>query len=42
MLFSDRGDWNNSVADDPAHIMPVLDSKVKNSPLNSRSAGWKR
>ena len=38
MLFSDRGDWNNSVADDPAHIMPVLDSKVKNSPLNSRSA----
>ena len=38
MLFSDRGDWNNSVTDDPAHIMPGLDPKVKNSPLNSRSA----
>ena len=38
MLFSDRGDWKNSVADHAAHIMPVLDSKVKNSPLNSRSA----
>ena len=38
MLFSDRGDCNNSVADDPAHIMPGLDSKVKNSPLHSRSA----
>jgi hypothetical protein len=21
MLFSDRGDWNNSVTDEPAHIM---------------------
>lgn len=38
MLFFDRGDWHTSVADDPAHIMPVLASKVKNSPLNSRSA----
>ena len=39
MLFSDRGDWNNSVTDEPAHIMRGLDSKGKNSPLNSRSAG---
>jgi putative Holliday junction resolvase len=38
MLFFIRGDWNNSVAHDPANIMPVLDSKVKNSSLNSRSA----
>ena len=38
MFFFDRGDWNSSVGDDPAHIMPVLDSKVKNSSINSRWA----